>query len=221
MPVNPVNEIERWKQGLMSMGFSQEASSKVDSMLAKVPDWESQFLTGETQSRTPFEDKTTIAPSLPGMDIDNRAGKQKGGQGKHKKHSSRSISPVAVPRGNPQQGPRSRSDLTGLAMFEEKNSIVGQCNQKQKREQKQQQRSQEQREADQKRAAKMEGKPVAPNVDRQAAAKKAAETRKRCGEGKNRSATSTPTTNPSGAGVGVTGGAGGGAGSGAGAGARG
>jgi hypothetical protein len=51
------------------------------------------------------------------MDIDSRAGKQAGSQGKQKEQEEEMLGPTALPKGNPQQGPRSRSDLKGLRMF--------------------------------------------------------------------------------------------------------
>lgn len=85
-----------------------------------VPSWENQFLTGETLEQLPRENKTTIAPSLPGFDTDNRPGKQKGSEGKNRRVDSQSLGPVALPRGNPQPGPRSRSDRRGFAAFNER-----------------------------------------------------------------------------------------------------
>lgn len=209
---------------LLALGFSEEAAFKAAELLAKSPDWDNQFLTGETLSRTPREGKKVIAQSLPGMDIDNRPGIQSGDQGKHKNRDAQGLSSVVLPRGNPQPGPRSRSDLKGLAAFEEakEDPLTGQCNQKEKREQRQQQRSPEQQQADDKRAAEMTGQPVAPNADREAAAKKAAETRKKCKTGTSDAKPQSTTTLSSGAGSGVSSrsgsGAGGGAGSSGGAG---
>ena len=57
--------------------------------------------------------------SFPDMDIDSRPGKQPGSEGKQKDTEEEMLGPTALPKGNPQQGPRSRSDLTGLRMFEE------------------------------------------------------------------------------------------------------
>lgn len=100
-----------------TLGFSEEASRKAAEMLTKRPNWENQFRNGETLIQLPKENKTTLAPTLPGMDVDNRAGKQPGDQGKHAKHHSQGLTGITVPKGNPQQGPRSRSDRKGLAAF--------------------------------------------------------------------------------------------------------
>lgn len=216
-----------YAEHLQSLGFSEESAKKAAGLLFKMPDWDNQFEKGDTNSQIPREGKKTIAQSLPDMDIDDRPGRQKGDQGKQKHQSSLSISPVALPRGNPQQGPRSRSDLTGLAAFEEqRGDLTGECNQKEKRERSQQQRSPEQQQADQQRSSEMAGQEVAPNADKQAAAQKAAETRKRCKETGGGGTSKTSTTNASGAGSGAGGGASpssgsSGAGSGAGSGASG
>lgn len=107
-----------YAEHLVSLGFSEESAQKAAKLLESQPDWDNQFLKGDTRAQLPRENKTTIAPSWPDMDIDNRPGKQKGNQGKHKdEDTSRGLSPVAIPKGNPQQGPRSRSDRKGLAAF--------------------------------------------------------------------------------------------------------
>jgi hypothetical protein len=100
-------------------GFTTESLAAVQEMLYGESPWEQQFLTGRITDKLPRENKTTHAQSLQGMDIDSRPGKQKGSEGKQKEQSSESIFPVSNPKGNPQQGPRSRSDLKGLAMFDE------------------------------------------------------------------------------------------------------
>jgi hypothetical protein len=109
--------MSNFSERLSLIGFSQSALNKAEDMLVKLPDWGKHHRSGKTGASIKRENKTTLAVGLPGMDIDNRPGKQSGSQGKHKQEGSRSLSPVAVPRGNPQQGPRSRSDLTGLRMF--------------------------------------------------------------------------------------------------------
>lgn len=106
-----------FSENLVSLGFSVGCSNRVEEMLFMSPDWKNQFKTGETLEQLPRENKTTIAPSLPGFDIDDRPGKQPGNQGKQKKQSSQVIVPMVLPTGNPQPGPRSRSDLKGLAAF--------------------------------------------------------------------------------------------------------
>ncbi len=100
-------------------GFTTESLTAVQEMLYGESPWEQQFLTGRTTEKLPRENKTTHAQSLQDMDIDNRPGKQRGSEGKQRGQSSESIFPVSNPKGNPQQGPRSRSDLKGLAMFDE------------------------------------------------------------------------------------------------------
>lgn len=104
---------------LRSMGFSEKASRDTAKMLLEHPDWRKQFLTGETEAVIYPEGKLTRAQGLPDMDIDNRPGRQQGLEGKQKYLRSEGLFPVTIPKGNPQQGPRSRSDLTGLRMFEE------------------------------------------------------------------------------------------------------
>ena len=100
-------------------GFTTESLAAVEEMLYGESRWKEQFLTGKTKDNLPRENKTTHAQGLQDMDIDNHPGKQKGNEGKQKEQSSDSIFPVSIPKGNPQQGPRSRSDLKGLAMFDE------------------------------------------------------------------------------------------------------
>jgi hypothetical protein len=212
MPADPQTKPgakQSFPQRLSHLGFSQESLKNAEKMLVDLPNWDKQFETGNTGAETKRENVTTLAVGLPDMDIENHPGKQKGDQGKQKRQDSRSLSAVAIPKGNPQQGPRSRSDLVGLRMFAELPPLTGECNQEEKRKQRQQRRTPEQKKGDEERAREMAGKAVAPNVNRQAAAKKAAETRKKCktqGPGSK-----VPNTNPAGAG----GGAGSGAGSGA------
>lgn len=109
-----------FSERLANIGFSQESLKMAEEMLVELPDWDKQFNTGKTGAKVVRENKTTIAVGMPDMDIDNRPGKQKGDQGKQRKQDSSTLSAVAIPKGNPQQGPRSRSDLVGLRMFEEK-----------------------------------------------------------------------------------------------------
>lgn len=201
-----------FSERLANIGFSEESLKMAEGMLVELPDWGKQFETGRTGAKVIRENKITRGIGLPDMDIDNRTGRQKGDQGKRKEEDSASLSAVAVPKGNPQQGPRSRSDLTGLRMFQELPPLTGECNQEEKRKQRQQQRTPQEKKGDLERAKELQGKPVAPNTNREAAAKKAAETRKKCktqGPGSK-----VPNTNPAGAGTGAGGGAGGGAASG-------
>ena len=107
-------------------GFSKESLNKVGSLLYGELNWSGQFISGKGGTVLPRENKTTLALGLQHMDIDSRKGKQLGDEGKQKKQSSESISPVSLPKGNPQQGPRSRSDLTGLRMFDEASCSPGQ-----------------------------------------------------------------------------------------------
>lgn len=58
--------------------------------------------------------------------------------------------------------------------------LLGECNQKQKREAKAQPRTQAQQQADQARSQALRGKDTISSGSRSAAAKKAAETRNRC-----------------------------------------
>ena len=60
------------------------------------------------------------------------------------------------------------------------NPLEGQCGQKQKREQSKQSRTQAQAEADRTRSQANQGRDTVPSGVRSEAAKKAAETRKRC-----------------------------------------
>jgi len=104
---------------LEGLGFSKGTSTKVKDLLFRSPDWKDQFLGEGTGLDTPKENKTTLAPSLPGFDIDNDPGKQPGSQGKHKCEESSALFPVSLPRGNPQPGPRSKSGKA-LSSFGEK-----------------------------------------------------------------------------------------------------
>lgn len=107
-----------YAETLMALGFSEESAKKAAKLLGLEPDWDNQFAKGDTLAQLPREDKKTIAPSFQGFDIDNRPGLQPGKQGRSKgQDASQGIYPSMLPQGNPQQGPRSRSDLTGLAAF--------------------------------------------------------------------------------------------------------
>lgn len=104
-------------KSLTSLGFSAESIESVFEMMAEGP-WGKQFETGTTGNKTKRENKTTKAPSLTSLDIDNRPGKQAGDQGKNAEYPQESLSHVAIPKGNPQPGPRSLQ-LKGLRSFEE------------------------------------------------------------------------------------------------------
>lgn len=77
------------------------------------------------------------------------------------------------------------------------NPLEGQCGQKKKREQDKQQRTPAQAEADRQRAQANRGKDSIPSATRSEAAKKAAETRRKCKGGPSQPARpSTGTTTP-------------------------
>ena len=106
-----------YEESLQSIGFSQKASQAVARMISDA-DWDKQFETGSTGMKTQKEDKTTKAVGLQDMDIDNRPGKQPGNQGKSKADPGELLGPAALPKGNPQSGPRSLQ-LKGMRSFQE------------------------------------------------------------------------------------------------------
>ena len=106
-----------YAESLQSLGFSQKASQAVARMISDA-DWDKQFETGSTGMKTQKENKTTKAVGLQDMDIDDRPGKQPGNQGKSKADPGELLGPAALPKGNPQPGPRSLQ-LKGLRSFEE------------------------------------------------------------------------------------------------------
>lgn len=142
-------------------------------------DWGRQFDTGKTgKGAAPAGNIKIEAQSIPGMDIDSRPGKQPGNQGK-KKEDSETITAAVMPAQNPQSSTKTKQ-LTGLAMFDESGSLVGQCNQKEKREHRVEQQSPEQQKAAEVRGQALRNRDTIPEATRQEAAQKAAQTRKRC-----------------------------------------
>lgn len=107
----------KFSETLTGLGFSQDA---IESVFAMMPEsqWDRQFETGTTGNKPKRENKTTKGVGLAGMDVDGRPGKQPGGQGKVDGDSQESLSHVAIPKGNPQPGPRSLQ-LKGLRAFQE------------------------------------------------------------------------------------------------------
>lgn len=88
--------------------------------------------------------------------------------------------------------PESLSEVSSLLYAEgQQNPLEGQCGQKRKREQQKQQRTPAQQEADRERAQVNRGQDNIPSATRSEAAKKAAETRRRC---KGGGSTAGPTT---------------------------
>lgn len=76
----------------------------------------------------------------------------------------------------------------------QKNPLAGECGQKAKREAMRQPRTPAQEAADKLRAQQQKGKPRGSSATRSEAAKKAAETRKRCKGGGSTTGTTTSTT---------------------------
>jgi len=184
----------KYVEHLQALGYSEEVATRTAEMLYKDLDWEKQFETGKAPGRELSKQPLGgYGKGLADLDIDSSPGKQRGNEGKQKDVEPEMISPVALPQGNPQSGPRSRQ-LSGLRMFSE-DSIqkvnlmfeervhspdAGQCNQKQRREQRRAEQTPEQRQAAQERGARMRGRDNVSSAVRSEAAKKAAETRKRC-----------------------------------------
>lgn len=104
----------KYSESLQSMGFSPDAAEQVTKMFSEL-DWEKQFETGKTSGRIDNQKLGGYGKGLSELDIDSRSGKQPGNQGKQKTESEM-ISPVAYPKGNPQQGPRTRQ-VSGLRMI--------------------------------------------------------------------------------------------------------
>jgi hypothetical protein len=107
----------KFSEKMVSLGFSQDTADSIYTLMAE-GQWDKQFETGTTGNKTRRENKTTKGVGLAGMDIDGRPGKQKGSQGRVDGDSQESLSHVAIPKGNPQPGPRSLQ-LKGLRAFEE------------------------------------------------------------------------------------------------------
>lgn len=170
----------KYAENFQSMGYSEETAKTVADMLefAQI-DWGRQFDTGKTGGGvTPPGNVKIKAQSIPGMDIDSRPGKQLGSQGK-KKEDSEVITAAVMPAQNPQSSTKTKQ-LTGLAMFEESDSLVGQCNQKEKRQRKVEQQTPEQQKAAEERGQALRNRDTIPEATRQAAGQKAAQTRERC-----------------------------------------
>ena len=106
--------LERMK----SFGFTEESADFVAKALSG-GSWENQFETGKSPGPAPERENTiTEAKGLQNLDIDSKAGKQKGNQGRDSEDGQLAITPNAIPRGNPQQGPRSLQ-LKGMRAFQE------------------------------------------------------------------------------------------------------
>ena len=173
----------KYAESLQSLGYSERVAETVAEMLEYVQiDWGRQFDTGKTAGGvTPPGNIKAPSPSLPGMDIDSRPGIQSGGQGK-KKEDSETITAAVMPAQNPQSSTKTRQ-LTGLAMFDESGSLVGQCNQKEKRQRRVEQQTPAQKIAAEERGQALRNRDLVPEATRQAAGQKAALTRKRCASG--------------------------------------
>lgn len=183
----------KYAESLQSMGYSEDTAKVVADMLEYAQiDWPRQFDTGKTgRGATPAGNIKAPSPSLPGMDIDSRPGKQPGKQGK-KEEDSEMITAAVMPAQNPQSSTKTKQ-LSGLAMFEESNSLVGECNQKEKRQHRVEQQTPEQQKAAEERGQTLRNRDTVSEATRQAAGQKAAETRRRCAGGVN----STQSDNPS------------------------
>lgn len=107
----------KFAESLEGLGFSQGTADSLVLLMSE-DKWDRQFETGSTGNKQRRENKVTKAVGLPGMDIDSKPGKQLGEMGKTKNESQESLSHVAIPKGNPQPGPRSLQ-LKGLRSFEE------------------------------------------------------------------------------------------------------
>jgi len=170
----------KYAESLQSMGYSEETATAVAAMLdfAQI-DWERQFETGKTSGGIkPSGNIHAPSPGIPDMDIDSRPGRQKGGEGK-KDEDSEMITAAVLPAQNPQTSPKTRQ-LTGLRMFAESDSLVGQCNQEEKRQRKVEQQTPEQQKAAEVRGQELRNRDTVPAATRQVAAQKAAQTRRRC-----------------------------------------
>lgn len=173
----------KYAESFQSIGYSEEAANQAAAMLefAQI-DWDRQFDTGKTgKGITPTGNIKAPSPSIPGMDVDSRPGKQPGNQGK-KEEETEVITAAVMPAQNPQSSTKTKQ-LTGLAMFDESGSLVGQCNQKEKRQRRVEQQTPEQQKAAEERGQALRNRNTIPEATRQAAGQKAAETRRRCSGG--------------------------------------
>ena len=160
----------RYAEVLSSLGYSEETASLVVAMFAEM-DWQKNFETGKSPAPENPEDEHTGIKSA--KDITQGAQKKKNS-------AEEMLSGPALPKGpgNPQGG--SSKDVQGMRQFAETpaNPLLGQCNQKKKREQNKKPRTPAQAEADKKRTQAARN-----NIDpgaRSEAAKKAAATRAKC-----------------------------------------
>lgn len=107
-----------YSDSLKSLGFSEESADFVAQMISD-SEWAKQFETGAMQGPSAKKEKKVKAKGLPNLDIDSRPGKQKGNQGRTTRDSGqKGLMPAALPKGNPQSGPRS-IEQNGLKAFQE------------------------------------------------------------------------------------------------------
>lgn len=108
-----------FSDNIRSLGFSQDAADFVAQMISE-SDWDRQFETGRTGRKTTRKGGSVKAKGLTDLDVDSKPGVQRGNQGKvqPKDQGQESLSPVAIPKGNPQPGPRS-IEQKGLKAFQE------------------------------------------------------------------------------------------------------
>lgn len=107
----------KFSESLEGLGYAKGTAESL-TMLMSEGNWDKQFETGSTGNKPKRENKVTRAVGLASMDIENKPGKQPGNMGKTESESQASLSHVAIPKGNPQPGPRSLQ-LKGLKSFEE------------------------------------------------------------------------------------------------------
>jgi len=161
-------------------GFTPESWEAVQQLLYKEIDWEKEFRTGKGPGPQKPGNYDTGAQRAKGPG-DWKVGEanNNGDMGKRKLQGTEMLSGVALPKGPANPAPVTSKEVFGMRAFAEENPLEGECNQRKKREQGAEPRTREQMEADRQRSQQMTG--GAGRGNRSEAAKKAAETRARCG----------------------------------------
>jgi hypothetical protein len=107
-----------YSDSLKGLGFSEESADFVAQMISD-SEWAKQFETGSMKGPSNNGGGTIKAKGLSNLDIDSRPSKQKGNQGKVTQDGGQEgLMPAALPKGNPQPGPRS-IEQKGFKAFQE------------------------------------------------------------------------------------------------------
>lgn len=183
----------KYSEILQSMGFPASTAEEVVAIFAESlvksskhsassssfeePDWKRQFDTGKGPGPEKEDNYKTGMTKKKGRG-QLKIGKGPGDGWKQKDNESEMLSPVAYPKGpgNPQGD--SSKEVFGMRAFAE--DLLGECDQKKKREARKGQRTAEQLQGDKDRSQALRGKDTMPSASRSEAAKKSAATRAKC-----------------------------------------